>query len=197
MEITEKKIRFFGAELRAAETEDMSVEGYALKFDKAAFIGGKQWGWNEQISRTALDGAKLDDVVFNYNHSLDSILARTINNSLQLTVDGVGLRVTAKVIDTAAGRDVFKMIKEGLINRMSFAAEIRKSLWTLTEDGSDTPDSRVITEFGRFYDVSAVPFPAYDDTAITARNEEYAFRQRQLYEIQIQKLEKIIGGIKK
>jgi len=194
--MAENKVRFFGAELRAAEDGEMAVEGYALKFDKETFIGPKTWGWNESISRTALDGAKLEDVVFNYNHSMDSILARTINRSLQLIVDSIGLRVTANIIDTAAGRDVFKMIKEGLISRMSFAAEIKKSEWTITEDDSDTPDSRIITEFGRFYDVSAVPFPAYEDTAIMARNEEFTARQRQLYETQIHKLNKIIGGMK-
>lgn len=201
--MTEHKIiRFCDAVMRASETEDMAVEGYALKFERETQIGSDDWGWIEKISRTALVGAKLDNVVLNFNHSFDSILARTTNNSLQLNVDDIGLKVIARVIDTSIGRDVFKLIQNGLINRMSFAAVIKESVWTTVEDDSGGMDRREITKFDRFYDVSAVTFPAYDDTIISARGcsvvdgEAAKHFAQKAYRQQIDRLNKILEGSK-
>lgn len=186
--------RCFEAEMRAADGEDMKVEGYALKFDKVTLIGSSYWGWNESIAKTALDGADLSDVVFDFNHSFDSLLARTKNSSLSLNADDVGLKTVARIADTAVGRDVYAMIKDGLITKMSFWAVVRKSVWTFVEDGSEELDSRVITEFGRFYDVSAVTFPAYEDTEIATRGMqlETEARRKLVYDRQIAKLNRIL-----
>lgn len=186
-------VRYFNTEMRASDGEDMSVEGYALKFNKETIIGGSKWGFREKIAKTSLNSAQLDDVIFNFNHSMDNVLAGNRNKSLTLTVDSTGLKIAAKIIDTAVGRDVYKLVKEGLINRMSFAATVKKSEWTFVEDGSEL-DLREITEFERFYDVSAVTFPAYSDTLISARNGDREMRQQQIYERQIHKLNKIMGG---
>ena len=202
--MTEKILRFLDAELRATEdTPNMTVEGYALKFDKETIIGPKSWGFREKISRTALDGAKLDDVVFNFNHLNEMLMARTLNRSLTLQVDTTGLKMSAQIIDTATGRDVYKMIQSGLIMRMSFAATIKTSVWTISEN-DEVMDLRDITAIDRLFDVSAVTFPAYEDTGIAvsrgiATLDEDAkrhFEQRQ-YNLQIQKLNQILGGIKK
>lgn len=169
----QKHIRYFDTEMRALRSEEdnkMQVEGYALKWDKETQIGSDTWGWKEKISRSAMDTANISDVILNFNHSWDSVLARTTNGSLMLSTDDVGLKINAELVDTSQARDVYKMIDEGLINRMSFAVEIKKSEWEDFND--DRMDIRTITEFGRFYDVSAVTFPAYDDTVISARDSE-------------------------
>lgn len=160
----------FDTELRA-EGEDMTVSGYALKFDKETQIGPDSWGWKEKISKQAMNSADMSNVILNFNHSFDSVLARTTNGSLTLRVDGIGLWVEAKIVDTATGRDVYKLIKDGLINRMSFQVQVKKSEWEMDETGK-TMDIRTITEFGKFYDVSAVTFPAYEDTSISARDDD-------------------------
>ena len=197
----QKILRYLDAELRAADDDNgkMIVEGYALKFDKETVIGGSRWGWREKIARTALDGAKLDDVVFNFNHSLDNLLARTTNRSLALIQDFEGLKIQSEIVDTAIGRDVYKMIKDGLINRMSFAAIVKTSVWTIAET-DDEMDLREITAIERLFDVSAVTFPAYEDTAIAARSGAYIdadveghFKKRE-YENQIKRLNEILGG---
>lgn len=192
--VEQKIVRFIDAEMRASDTEEMAVEGYALKFEKETVIGKAPWGWREKIARTALDGAAVDNVVFDFNHSWDNVLARTTNRSLELIVDSIGLKILARIVDTTIGRDVYKLIKEGLITRMSFQADIKKSDWTFIEDGGGEMDSRVITAFDRFYDVSAVTFPAYEDTVVAVRSDEVAARQRQIYEKQVNKLKTILGG---
>jgi HK97 family phage prohead protease len=178
--------------MRASETDDMLVEGYALKFDQETQIGEGKWGFKERISRTALDGAELDDVVFNFNHNNNDILARTKNGSLQLTVDNIGLKIVAKIIDTTAGRDIYRMIKDGLIDRMSFRARVKDQRWEPRKPGK--MDSVEIRRFRRFFDVAAVSFPAYNDTMIVARSEEMALRNKEIYNRQMQRLNKILGG---
>ena len=197
-------IRYFDTEMRASEKNDMEVEGYALKFDKETVIGSGAWGYREKISKTALDNADLSDVVFNYNHNLDSIMARTSNDSLKLNTDSTGLKISTTIVDTSDGVDLYKRIKNGLITRMSFWAVVKKSKWTFVEDDSDEMDLREIEEFGRFIDVSAVTFPAYEDTSITARGiglmpcyeTERKERERQIMERQIKKRDKILGRMK-
>jgi HK97 family phage prohead protease len=189
--------RFFEAEMRASgDAADMKVEGYALKFGIETVIGSSYWGWIESISKEAMKTADLSDVVFDFNHSFDQLLARTLNNSLDLKSDDTGLKITAKITDTATGRDVYAMIKDGLITKMSFWAVVQKSVWTLVEDGSEEMDRREITEFGRFYDVAAVTFPAYEDTEVTARSfaAETEARRKMIFERQIARLNKIMGG---
>lgn len=193
----QKQIRYFDTEMRSLQNEEnkMLVSGYALKWDKETQIGSDNWGWKEKISRSAMDTANISDVILNYNHSWDSVLARTTNGSLKLSTDEIGLKIDAELVDTSQARDVYKLINEGLITRMSFAVEIKKSDWEMFND--DRMDVRTITEFGKFYDVSAVTFPAYDDTSISARSIEVEIEQRKkevAYRKQMKKLEEILEG---
>jgi HK97 family phage prohead protease len=178
----------------------MTAEGYALKFDRETMIGSRSWGWREKIAREAMDGADLSDAVFNFNHDNSAILAGIRNGSLNLTVDGTGLKIAAHIIDTPTGREVFQLIKEGLLGRMSFCAVIKKSVWEIAEEDSEEIDLRTITAFGKFYDVSAVTFPAYEDTELSARgagfDADVRMRREMVKEKQINKIKNIIGGYK-
>lgn len=193
--MTEQKvIRYTDAEMRADPDADMTVRGYAIKFNTEAVIGGKKYGWRERIAKTALDGVDLSNVILNFNHSMSDLLAGAKNKTLKLEIDETGLKITASIIDTAVGRDVFKLIKSGLINRMSFCASIAKSNWTFADYDSEELDSRVITKIDTLYDVSAVTFPAYEDTELIARamSAEMDSRRRQIYERQMRRLEKLL-----
>ena len=192
-----KIIRFFDTELRSVDSDDeiMSVVGYALKFNKETFIGDKKWGWKEKIARTALDDADMDNVIFNFNHSYDNVMARTNNDSLKLEIDNIGLKITANIVDTSVGRDVYKLIQNGIVTKMSFAAIVEKSEWIFAEDNSTQTDEREIKKFKRLFDVSAVTFPAYDDTSIMARSLtlERKAKEQLIYERQIQRINEIMS----
>ena len=171
---TEKEIRLanisdFNIELREGEAEGgkMVIEGYAAVFESEANIGGY---FIERIERGAFDGANMKDVPLKYNHSdAVPILARTRNGSLELTVDEKGLFIRAELIDTQDSRDMYKRIKAGLIDKMSFA-------FTIADGGDawekgETP-KRSIKKFDRIFDVSVVDTPAYEDTSINARSRD-------------------------
>ena len=164
-----KEVRLLDVELRTPEEEDkMIVEGYAITFNSPA-----THGYTEIISDKALDNTDMSDVPLKYNHE-DShlIMARTRNKSLELKKDDKGLFIRAELIDTQSNKDIYKSIKAGLIDKMSFAFTTRGD-----EYDYDT-DTRTITDIDKLYDVSVVDMPFYDSTSVYARNENDEFLTR-------------------
>lgn len=180
-ELATKEMRI--SELRALditeENKDMIVEGYAAVFETETDLG-----WcKEVISRDAFNDCNMNDCVLKYNHNDNClILARTRNKSLELTVDNKGLKIKANLIDTTQNRDIYKMIKAGLLDKMSFAFSVRKQEWDYEND------VRRITEISQLFDVSVVDVPAYETTEIYARSKEDYKKEKEQY-IQ-EKLEK-------
>jgi len=174
-------------EMRAIQNEEnkMIIEGYAVVFDSPSHpIYGE---WIEYVDRNAFNGCDMKDVVLRYNHK-DSfpIMARTKNQSLQLVVDDRGLRITAELIDTINNRDLYKSIKEGLVDKMSFRFSVSKNDW----DYSTTPTTRKILQFDKIFDVSIVDEPAYEATEVYARSKEEIQEEKRKYEEQKLEFEK-------
>ncbi len=151
------------------------VEGYAAVFNQRALIWESEWsGWKymEVIDRNAFDGADMSDTVFKYNHGdIAMVLARASNNTLVMNTDDKGLRISADIIDTNNGTDVYKLIKRGDLNKMSFAFTVKNE--RSESDRENKIYTRTITAFDKIYDVAVVDFPAYDGTSIQARSKEY------------------------
>lgn len=163
MDKTKIENRLADVEFKESENNKMVLEGYALVFNQETLIGDEENGFIESIDRNALANANLKDVPMKYNHN-DSflIIARTRNNSLQLMVDEIGLKVRAELIDTESNKDIYKMVREGLLDKMSFAFTVSSQ----KIDRSGSIPKRTITGIDRLYDVSVVDLPAYDQTSI-------------------------------
>ena len=190
MENVNKEYRL--AEVRTTENSDeneMIIEGYAVVFNQITDLG-----WcKEIIDRNAFNGTDMKDCVLKYNHE-DSIfiLARTRNKSLELTIDDHGLKARAKLIDTTNNRDIYKMIKEGLLDKMSFGFTVAERSWDYETD------TRTVLRISKLYDVSVVDFPAYEQTEIYTRNknedeykverEKYFRKKRERIDLEIQLL---------
>lgn len=171
----DREYRHFTVELRASEENEMIVEGYAARFDESTVLysfGGIDY--KEVIERTAFDLCNMNDVVMNYNHAGKPV-ARTKNNTLQLNVDEIGLKIRADLSGTEEGRRLYEEIRGGYIDKMSFA-------FNIFDDG-DSYDkethTRHITKLQRLYDVAAVDQPAYDTTSIYARSYFSAEAERE------------------
>lgn len=155
--------------------DKMIVEGYAVLFDQPqTYTWGKET-YTEIISRNALTGADMKRVVMRYNHN-DTVfaMARVKNGSLQLIEDETGLRIRADLIDTQSNRDLYRMIKDGLIDEMSFAFTVAPSgdVWEYSDDYMTV--KRTINQIETVYDVSAVDSGFYENTSIYARAFEGA-----------------------
>jgi HK97 family phage prohead protease len=151
------------------EDDKMIIEGYAIVFNSETLIGDEEYGFIEEIDNRALSETKMKDVPMKYNH-MDSflILARTRNKSLTLTTDNKGLKVRAELLDTNTNQDIYKMVRSGLLDKMSFAFTVDEQVWN--REGKIP--KRTITKIERLYDVSVVDTPAYDATSIYARSLE-------------------------
>lgn len=142
------------------------ITGYAVVFDQRTVLykdpmTGIEYG--EIIDRHALDGADMDDVVLRYNHQ-GRVLARTRNNSLQLSVDSRGLQIRADMSGSDEAMSLYKDVKSGLLDKMSFAFQIKE------ESYDRETNTRRILAISCLRDVSLVDFPAYDQTQVSARS---------------------------
>ena len=176
MEKAIKEIRI--AEMRALDSEDMIIEGYAAVFNQATDLG-----WcKEIIDSSAFEKCDMKDCCLNYNHGQSKAIARTRNGSLELLVDSVGLKIRAKLIDTTEGIDIYKSVKAGLLDKMSFAFTVKEEKWDFETD------TRTITNIDKLYDVSIVDIPAYEGTSVFARSkEEYEEEKRQYERVKLEK----------
>ncbi len=182
----EKNKRIVNVEFRALEEEGkMIIEGYPIMFNSPA----THWGMTEIIDTNALKNTDMSDVPLKYNHE-DShlLLARTRNGSLSFEIDSIGLKMRAELIDTQSNKDIYKSIKAGLLDKMSFA------FTTKEEEYDYETDTRTILAIDRLFDVSVVDTPFYDATSVYARNldnsidyvneiKEQKERKQLLYEI--------------
>ena len=173
------------ADVKFEETEGkMTLEGYAIVFNQETLIGDETYGFVEEIDRHALENTLMKDVPMKYNH-MDSflIIARTKNKSLTLSVDNNGLKVHAELLDTQSNQDIYKMVRSGLLDKMSFAFTVEEQSWN--KEGKIP--KRTITKIGRLYDVSVVDTPAYDSTSIYARSLESMDVELKAMELEEQK----------
>lgn len=155
----ESGVQYRQAEMRA-EGDEMVVEGYAAVFNSTTDLGPFQ----ERIAPGAFDDVLNDDVRLLINH--DGVpLARTANNTMELTQDDTGLYYRATLSNTQAGKDLYEMIKRGDISQSSFA-------FTIGYESRDENDVRVIEKVDRLIDVSPVTYPAYQAASVFARAEE-------------------------
>lgn len=148
------------------ENGEMILEGYAAIYDSPTVVE-EYCGieYKEIIAKNAFDGAIMKDCCLKYNHNDSAmILARTRGGSLELTIDNVGLKFRAKLFNTSCAKDVYTLIKEGGIDKCSFAFRCAEDSYNV-----DT-QVRTILKIKELFDVSVVDIPAYDNTSVEARS---------------------------
>jgi HK97 family phage prohead protease len=165
-----KEIRMFNFEVRAMEDERGAyLDGRPVVYEAATDMG---W-YEETIERGALMDTDLKDVAFLVNHNTDMIpLARSRNNNanstMQLTPDFEGLltKMYIDVENNSDARNLYSAVKRGDIDGMSFMFVVEADRW---EDIDTDYPKRFITKIRKIFEVSAVTFPAYEQTSIQAR----------------------------
>ena len=181
-----KELRYM--EFRALENtdENMIIEGYAIVFDTPQTHSFGKYKFTEVIKRNALDFTNMKDIVLRYNHNdTVCVLARTKNNSLELNIDDTGLKIKATLIDTQSNRDIYKSIKAGLIDSMSFAFSVapKGDTW----DYGENETYRNVTNIEKIFDVSVVDTPFYEDTSVYARKFDEHFKSEKQKEFEFRK----------
>ena len=148
------------------------VEGYACTFNQPyELLNLGDYAVYEQIDPAAFDECDMGDCCLRFDHE-GKVYARTRNNTLQLSVDNVGLFIRADLSKASDGKSMYDDIKNGLIDRMSFAFTIAEDEQKVTENHETGAVKvlRTITKIRKLYDVAPVGIPANDATSISARN---------------------------
>jgi uncharacterized protein len=167
-----KELRFVSAaELRAyapdgvmgGDEDQRDVGGYAAVFNSPTVIAGY---FREQVAPGAfLTAITRDDVRALFNHDANYVLGRNRAGTLKLSEDERGLVWRATPPKTSWAADLAVSIERGDISGCSFSFVPTVEEW----DFSDDLPMRTIREC-ELYDVSAVTYPAYDDTSVAMRS---------------------------
>lgn len=189
----EKEIRSFtsNVEVRSEEgQEQKKIVGYALKFNTWSENLG---GFIETIDRHALDNCDMIDVRCLIDHDSQKILGRTINGTLKLTIDDIGLRYECMPSDTTYARDLLINMENGNINQCSFGFvlnydNVECDNWEYDKENGIY--KRTLKDIKRLFDVSPVTYPAYSQT-------ECVVAQRKLEDLKENELkQKVIRDLK-
>ena len=168
-----KETRAFCFEVRAEENEQHGtyITGTPIVFDQETDLG---W-YRETIDKEALMDTDLKDVRFLIGHNTSMIpLARSRNNNenstMQMTVTdrGMEIRVDLDTENNAEARALYSAVKRGDMSGMSFMFTVDRDAW---EDIDTDHPKRTIMSIRKVYEISAVAFPAYEQTDIQAASE--------------------------
>lgn len=171
---TDFEQRAYSFEMRAEQNEDEVgvITGRPIVYNSKTDLGY----FDEVIERGALNGANLRDVRFLVNHDTSKVpLARSRNNNanstMQLMVDdqGMAIRVNLDVKNNSEARNLYSAIERGDISGMSFMFRVDDEEWSELESEHPT---RHVKRISDVVEVSAVTFPAYEDTSISVRNKQ-------------------------
>lgn len=147
--------------------ETLIVEGLVNKTESWSQMLGTVKRFKEKIAKGAFQRAieRAPYIDFLAEHDKSKILATTTNDSLELFEDEEGLKMRARIAPTSYGKDFYTLIKENIVNHMSFGFSVLGQEFKRLADGTY---ERTVTDL-KLFEVSAVRQPAYLASAINAR----------------------------
>lgn len=147
--------------------EEMIVEGLVNRTESWSHTLGHRKRFKEKIEKGVFTRAieSSERIDFLGEHRTDMLLATTENGSLELWEDEEGLKMRAKIAPTSYGKDLFVLMKNKMVNHMSFGFRALSDKWNKLADGTfeRSIDNLMLKE------VSVVRNPAYPQSAIAAR----------------------------
>ncbi|MFD2705463.1 HK97 family phage prohead protease [Salibacterium lacus] len=170
-------------EIREDDEGNKTLSGYAVKWEKKSHVLGFFRKFREQFQKGAFaDSLQKDDQRFLWSHDVSQVLGRTKNNTLRLMEDSTGLRFELDLPNTTLGKDTYTSIERGDVDGVSFGFQMVSH--DLEEPDDDMP-LRTVTK-AKLMEVSAVAFPAYPDSEVSARGydpikEEHEERRSKIY----------------
>ncbi|MGJ3922174.1 phage major capsid protein [Limosilactobacillus fermentum] len=153
---------------RSSDDNGMTVEGYAMLYDQPSV----PMPFVEYIDRGALDNVDLSKVLLLYGHDLNSVLARSDAENLQLRADDKGLWFRATLPDTTLGRDTYTNVDNGNLKGCSVGFKIGDDKWLQGNDGNVIHHIR---SFDQLIEISITPIPAYTETSVDVQRSLEAF----------------------
>lgn len=181
-----RRIHVDKLEVRTIEgSENRVVGGYVNKFNQQSSLMRDRWGdeFVEVISESAFNKTlETKSQKALWNHNTDLVLGSVSAGTLNLFVDGIGLRCEITLPNTTWGNDAYESIQRGDVDGMSFGFRCVEDMWSKTQYEDREIYKRTILEV-ELFEVSPCVFPAYPDSQINCRSlesfkEEHKSEQR-------------------
>ena len=164
----ENQIRGFLSEFKVRDDDEKpTIEGYFAVFNSTYDMG---WGMSESIAPGAFTKALSNDVRALINHDTTLVLGRSSAHTLELREDSHGLwgKITINPKDSDA-MNLYERVKRGDVDQCSFGFNIVSEETDFRDDGTI---HWTITE-ADLHEVSVCTFPAYEETAVSARKHDF------------------------
>ena len=163
----ENQVRCHLTEFQTREDgEQPVIEGYFSVFNSIYDMG---YGMSESVAPGSFTKSMANDVRALINHDTTLVLGRTKAHTLELREDSHGLwgKISINPKDSDA-MNLYERVKRGDVSQCSFGFNIVSEETDFREDGSV---HWTITE-ADLHEVSVCTFPAYEDTAVSARKHD-------------------------
>lgn len=149
------------------EGGELAIEGYFAVFNSNYEIAP---GMTESIAPGAFSGALGGDIRALTNHDTTLVLGRTKAGTLELREDGHGLWGRVKINrEDSDAVNLYRRVQRGDVDQCSFGFDIGTEETEVREDGSV---HWTIKEVSPLYEVTVATFPAYEETAVSARSAQ-------------------------
>ena len=163
-----RQMRSIASDFKTREDgEEKRIEGYFAVFNSNYQI----WNdWSESVAPGAFSDTLGDDIRCLIDHETMYVLGRNKAGTLELREDSHGLwgSVLINPNDSAA-MDLYARVQRGDVNQCSFGFDILDEETEYRDDGSVHWTIKKV----KLYEVSCVTFPAYAETSIQARKNDY------------------------
>ena len=168
-------------ELRS-ENGGRHISGKAISFDTQS----NDIGFIEILHRGCISQELIDssNIVFLYNHDYNQVIARANKGKGTLNIDlrDDGVYFDLEVPNTTMGNDLRENIRLGNITQCSFGFNYANEEGAYKDEKIGDVWYRNVYKIGKLYDLSAVTYPAYDDTYVNARMQERSKMEDKLKE---------------
>lgn len=165
----EMQRRSFPFEFRANERDGkLMIEGYFAVFNSIYDMGN---GMSESIAPGAFANTISGDIRALINHDTTLVVGRTAAHTLELREDSYGLFGSFEVNpkDTDA-MNLYARVERGDVSQCSIGFDIVSEETDFRDDGTVHWTIREV----KLYEVSCCTFPAYEQTAVSARAKDAA-----------------------
>lgn len=172
-----------------ASDNDLYIEGYFAVFNSEYPL----WeGASEVIKPGAFDNSISGDVRSLINHDTSLVLGRTKAGTLTLKQDARGLWGSVRINrDDVDAMNLYARVQRGDVDQCSFGFAIKRETFVDNGDGTYRWE---IEEVDPLYEVSVCTFPAYTETSVSARQQDFADIQKRRAEAWREEMTKKLGG---
>ena len=188
---TKRQTRSLSQRFESREDGDggLYIEGYFAVFDSPYEL----WeGAVEVIKPGAFTGCLSQDVRALINHDTTLVVGRTKAGTLVLKQDSRGLWGSIKINrDDSDAMNLYARVQRGDVDQCSFGFEIKRETFVDLGGGSCRWE---IEEVDPLYEVSVCTFPAYEETAVSARKQQLEENQRRQAQAWRETMKQRLGG---